>query len=204
MLLGELRGGRGQRQPQFLEAARHPHRPALVPEVALDLADHRGGGVRRELHTPVRVEPVHGLDQPDRGHLGQVVQRLPAVAEAAGQVLHQRQMHPHQPVAQLGLLRRTVGQLPQLEEQGPGPAAVMWIVVPVLAHLARPPCLRLLLHRDVDALGPVRSVHRMRPGLLLRDARFYRTTPDRIVSSRTGPSPFPSLTPYSGPAPRCL
>ncbi|SCF92266.1 hypothetical protein GA0115255_1113010 [Streptomyces sp. Ncost-T6T-2b] len=118
-------------------------------------------------------------------------------------MLHQRQMHPHQPVAQLGLLRGTVGQLPQLEEQGPGPAAVVWIVVPVLAHLARPLCLRLLLHRDVEALGPVRSVHRMRPGLLLRDACWaHHPGSDRLVPHRTVPVPVAHAGP--GPAPRCL
>ncbi len=50
MQLGQLRRGRGERQPQLLEPPRHPHRPALVAEVPLDLADDRRGGVRGELH----------------------------------------------------------------------------------------------------------------------------------------------------------
>ncbi len=101
MQLGELRGRRGQRQPQLLEPPRHTYRPALVAEVPLDLTDDGGGGVGGELHAALRVEAVHGLDQADGGHLGEVVQRLAAVAEPAGQVLDERQVHAHQPIAQL-------------------------------------------------------------------------------------------------------
>ncbi|CAM5596698.1 hypothetical protein SCALM49S_06078 [Streptomyces californicus] len=88
-------------------------------------------------------------------------------------------------------------------EQGPGPGAVVRIVVPVLAHLARPLCLRLLLHRGVGALGPLRSVLRMRPGLLLRDARrAHRPGPESLVPHRTVPVSVAHAGP--GPAPRCL
>lgn len=155
-----------------------------------------------ELDSAVRVEPVHGLDQSDRRDLGQVVQRLAPVAESAGQVLDEREVHAHQPVAQLRLLRRAVGKLAQLDEECPRPAAVMWIVVPVLAHLARPLCLRLL-HRDRAALGPVRTVHRVRPGLLLRDGCWaHHPGADRLVPHRTVPVPVAHAGP--GPAPRCL
>ncbi len=150
MQLGQLRRGRGERQPQLLEPARHAHRPALVTEVPLDLADDRRGGVRGELHAPVRVEAVHGLDQPDGGDLGQVVQRLAAVAEAARQVLDERQMHPHQAVAQLRVLRGAVLERAQFEEEGARPAAVVRVVVRVRARRTRcAPCAggrrRLLL-----------------------------------------------------------
>lgn len=120
MPLGELAGRGGQRQPQLLQPARHPHRPALVPEVPLDLAHDGRGGIGGELHPALVVEPVHRLDQADGGHLGQVVQRLTAVAEPPGQVLDQRDVHPDQPVAQLHPLRGALGQRGQLDEQGPG------------------------------------------------------------------------------------
>ena len=90
--LGELGGRRADLHPQLLEPARHPDRPALVAEVALDLADDRGRGVRRELHAALGVEAVDRLDQADRADLDQVLERLAAVAEAAGAVLDQRQV----------------------------------------------------------------------------------------------------------------
>ena len=51
-----------------------------------------GRGVGGELHAALQVEPVDRLDQPDRGDLGEVVEPLAAVAEPAGEVLHQRQV----------------------------------------------------------------------------------------------------------------
>jgi hypothetical protein len=139
--LRELRRGRRQGQAQFLEPARHPHRPALVAEVPLDLADHRRCRVRRELHPAVRVEAVDGLDQPDGGDLGQVVQRLAAVAEAAREVLDERQVHPDQPVAQLRVLGAVLLQRAQLGEEGARPAAVLRVVRTLRA--ARGRCLVL-------------------------------------------------------------
>ena len=97
--LGELGGRRADLHAQLLEPARHPDRPALVAEVALDLADDRRGGVRRELDAAVGVEAVDRLDQPDRADLDEVLERLAAVAEAAGAVLDQRQVQVHQRVA---------------------------------------------------------------------------------------------------------
>ncbi|GAA2927234.1 hypothetical protein GCM10020221_24000 [Streptomyces thioluteus] len=161
--LGELGRGRGEREAQLLEAARHAHGPALVPEVPLDLADHGGRGIGGELHAPVRVEPVHGLDQADRGDLGQVVQRLPAVAEPPGQVLHQGQVHPHQVVAQLRALRRTVRERAQPDEQGPRPAAVVRPLLPLL--------VLLLIH----VVRPLRSVTRL--------VRLQSCRAPRLVSS---------------------
>ena len=97
--LGELRGGAADLHPQLLQPPRHPDRPALVAEVALDLADDRRGGVRRELDAAVGVEAVDGLDQPDGADLDEVLERLAAVAEAARAVLDQRQVQAHQAVA---------------------------------------------------------------------------------------------------------
>ena len=46
-----------------------------------------GRGVAGELAAAARVVPVDRVHQADHGHLGQVVDRLAAVAEAAGQAL---------------------------------------------------------------------------------------------------------------------
>ena len=91
--------------PQLLEPPRHPDRPALVAEVALDLADDRRGGVRRELDAALGLEPVDRLDQPDRADLDQVLEGLAAVAEAAGAVLDQREVEVDQVVAGGGAAR---------------------------------------------------------------------------------------------------
>ncbi|GAA3045604.1 hypothetical protein GCM10020000_26670 [Streptomyces olivoverticillatus] len=174
--LGELGGGGGQCQPQLLEPARHAHGPALVAEVPFDLADDRGRGVGGELHAAVRVEPVHRLDQADGGHLGQVVERLAAVAEPPRQVLHQRQVHPHQVIAQLGPLRRAVRQAPQLDEEQPGTAAVVGIgmlmprLVLDMIHVVRPLWWVARLARLGTCLAR-HTARRMRPGRLLRDGR---------------------------------
>ena len=92
----ELLGGRAERQPQLLQPARDPDRPALVPEVPLDLADDRRGGVRGELDAAVEVEAVDRLDQADRADLDEVVERLAAAGEPAGEVLDERQVQPDQ------------------------------------------------------------------------------------------------------------
>ena len=73
--------------------------PALVAEVALDLADDRRGGVGRELDAALEVEAVDRLDQADRADLDEVVVGLAAVAEPAGQVLDQGQVQLDQRVA---------------------------------------------------------------------------------------------------------
>ena len=51
---------------QLLEVARDPHRPALVTEVTLELAEDRGDREARERGLACRVEPVDGADEPDR------------------------------------------------------------------------------------------------------------------------------------------
>ena len=105
--LREVRSRPGDRQPELLEAAGDTHRPSLVPEVPFDLAEHGGRGVGRELHAPVGVEPVHGLDQADGADLHQIVVGFAAIPESAGQVVHQRQVHGHEFVAD-GSTRRVV------------------------------------------------------------------------------------------------
>src|SRR5260370_27429817 len=89
-----------QGQLEFLPPPRAADGPALVTEMPLDLPDDGRRGVGGELDAPAEIEPVDGLDQPDRGHLGQVVEPLAAVPEPARQVLDQRQGQlPHLPPA---------------------------------------------------------------------------------------------------------
>lgn len=151
-----LAGRRGERQPQLLEAARHPDRPALVTEVPFDLADDGRRGVGGELDPALVVEAVHRLDQADGGDLGQVVQRLAPVAEPPGQVLDQRDVHPHQLVAQLDALRGAVGQRGQPDEQRAGRLPVR------CARAVRGRGRRLGGHRGAQVRGLVRRIGRGR------------------------------------------
>jgi hypothetical protein len=125
--------------------------------VPLDLADDRRGRVRRELDAAVRVEAVDRLDQADGGDLGQVVQRLTAVAEAAREMLDERQVHADQLVAQLRVLRTAVLQCAQLDEHGARPAAVLRVVLRDLhAGHARLIVSLVLAHRPARRPSPSR------------------------------------------------
>ena len=79
---------------ELLQVARDPHRPAPVPEVALDLADDRRHGERRERGLARRVEAIDRLDQAERRHLDQVLERLAAVPVPTRQRMGERQ-EPH-------------------------------------------------------------------------------------------------------------
>ncbi len=129
-LLGQVGGGRGDREPQLLEPARHADRPATVAEVPLDLADDRGSGVGRELHPAAGVEPVDRLDQADGADLEQVVERLTPVEEPPGEVLHEGQVQRHQLAAQLAPLGITGAVVAELCEQLRAPGAHRHQVVP--------------------------------------------------------------------------
>ena len=76
---------------QLLEVARDADRPALVAEVALDLAEDRRHRERRERRLAGRVEAVDRLQQPERRDLDQVVELLAAALVAAGELARQRQ-----------------------------------------------------------------------------------------------------------------
>ena len=58
-----------------------------------------GRGVRRELDPALEVEAVDRLDQADRADLDEVVERLAAAGEPAGEVLDEGQVQPDQLVA---------------------------------------------------------------------------------------------------------
>ena len=92
-LLDELR----QLNVELLEPARDAHRPALVAEVALDLADDVRRRVGRELDAAVDVEPVDRLDQPDRADLDEVIELLAAIGIPSRERAHER----HVPLDQL-------------------------------------------------------------------------------------------------------
>src|SRR5207253_1979146 len=158
----QVADGLGQRELELLQAARHPDRPALVPEVPLDLAHDGGRGVGGELHAALQVEPVDRLDQPDRGDLGEVVQPLAAVPEPARKVLHQRQMQFDQVAADTRPFRILGRQLGQSFEQLAGARPVgRGVLDPhglrrslgdlvVLGHLD----LELAAHPDLEPLNP--------------------------------------------------
>ena len=86
---------------QFLEPARHAHRPALVAEVALDLADDVRRRVGRQLDAAVEVEAVDRLDQADRPDLDEILELLAAIGVAAGERAHQRHVLLDQLLARL-------------------------------------------------------------------------------------------------------
>ena len=125
--LRQLADRLGQRQLKFLQAARYPDGPPLVPEVTLDLADDRGRRAAAvENSTPrSRSDLVDGLDQADGGDLGEIVQPLAAVAEPAGQVLNQRQVQLNEGRPDARALRIVGRQRRQpLDIRGRGPGRV--------------------------------------------------------------------------------
>src|SRR5918996_3120364 len=79
-----------QADVQLLEPTRDAHRPALVAEVALDLADDVRRGVGGELDAALDVEAVDRLDEPDRADLDEVLELLAAVRVAPRQRPHER------------------------------------------------------------------------------------------------------------------
>ena len=102
-------------QVQLLHAAGRPHRPALVAEVALQLADDGVGGVGGELDLAAGSKRSTALMQADRRDLHEVVEGLAAVAEAAGQVLGQPEVGLDQLVAERG--SRVLSELGELLAQ---------------------------------------------------------------------------------------
>ena len=67
------------------------HRPAVVAEVTLELAEHRRHRVGGERGLARRVEAVYRLDQPERRDLDEVVERLVGAAVAPRHAARQRQ-----------------------------------------------------------------------------------------------------------------
>jgi hypothetical protein len=80
-----------QLRTELLQPAGNPHRPAVIAEVSAYLAHDGRNRKSHELRTFVWVEAVHRVDQPYARHLDQVFQGFAAVAEAACDVVGQRQ-----------------------------------------------------------------------------------------------------------------
>jgi len=75
-----------------VEAARDAHRRRPVAQVVADLAGDRRRGVRGERDAAAGVVAVDRLDQADRADLDQILERLAAPGEAAGDGADERQM----------------------------------------------------------------------------------------------------------------
>ena len=84
---------------QLLQVARHAHRPALVAEVALELAEDRRHRERRERRLARRVEAVDRLQQAERRDLDEVVELLAAALVAPRELARQRQEALHELLA---------------------------------------------------------------------------------------------------------
>jgi hypothetical protein len=89
--LRERLGRAADRERALLKVARHVQRPALVAEVALQLAEDGRRGVARELRPASGLEAVDRLDQAEARDLHEVVQRLVRVRVAKGEVTRERQ-----------------------------------------------------------------------------------------------------------------
>lgn len=129
---GQVLGGAVDLHPQLVQPARYVHGADVVPEVPLDLAHDGRHGEGRELHAPVRVEAVDGVDQADGADLDHVLHGLVAGAEAGGGVAHEREVRLDQRAPHAVVLRSAGRELLQLGEehlgQGPGvrAAAFPW------------------------------------------------------------------------------
>ena len=129
--LGDLGGRRGAAQlarellaerleldGQLLQVARDAHRPALVAEVTLELAEDGRDGEARERGLAARVEAVDRLQQAERRDLDEVVERLAAALVAARELARERQEALHERLARGGvaamgaLEQRAVGARP--------------------------------------------------------------------------------------------
>ena len=143
----------------LLHPARDVDRPAVVAEVALELAEHRRHGVGGERRLARGVEAIDRLDQPERRDLHEVVERLVRAPVAARHPSRQRQQALHQL-----LPRRLITVAVVADEQATillGPARTAW-AVPSLARLVpRPPRMSEASIRV--AHSSVRSVSRTPP-----------------------------------------
>src|SRR6202171_2935110 len=96
---------------ELLEAARETDGGALVSEVPLDLAGDSERRESREFESKVGVEALDGLDQSEVADLHDVVERLTAVLELAGEEVDEVVVGVDELLANALLLGR-VGGLP--------------------------------------------------------------------------------------------
>ena len=88
------------REVEFLQPARNLDGPALIAEIALDLADDRRRRVGRELDAALEIEAVDRFEQPDRADLDQIVERFAAIGELDRQVARQVEVRDDEFAAQ--------------------------------------------------------------------------------------------------------
>ena len=135
----QLVAGAVDGQVELLKPARHLNRPALVAEIALDLADDRGRGVRRELHAALQLEPVDRFEQSYRSDLNEIVEGLAAIRKTHREKTNEVKMHDDELVAQLLVLRVrcirrrfvTAASRNELRKKLTGPLAVRTRFVPL-------------------------------------------------------------------------
>ena len=91
----KVRLDRAQLGMELLEAARWPDHPAKVPEVALDLASDRRGGVGRKSCALAGVEADPSLEQSDPAHLDQVVPVDASTCVPCGNAVRKAEIQQH-------------------------------------------------------------------------------------------------------------
>ena len=144
LLLDDLR----ELDVQLLEAARNAHGPALVAEVALDLADDVRRRVRRQLDAAVDVEAVDRLDQADTADLDEVVELLAAVRVAPRERADEREVLLDQLLAR-GEVALLVVAAQQRLVGGPGHPVRLRAREHVALVQLDPRAAVALLHRDL-------------------------------------------------------
>src|SRR5262249_60073238 len=112
-----------QLEVQLLDSPRHADGPTSVAEVALELAENGRSRERRELETPAGIESFHRLEEPNQRDLDQVVDRLTAVRETAGEKVRQRRVLLDELIATATIAGRggDAESLAQGAPRGPGP-----------------------------------------------------------------------------------
>ena len=103
VLAGETLLGVAHLQRALLSAARNVNGPARVAEVAAHLAKDRRHRERRERMTAIGVVSIHGLQQPQRRDLEQILERLRRTSVAACQAACERHVQPYQSFTRGGL-----------------------------------------------------------------------------------------------------
>src|SRR4051794_39486151 len=113
----------GHLRVELLQAARHPDGPALVAEVALDLADHVRRRVGGERDLALEVVAVDRLQQADRADLLDVLERLAAAGVAPRERPHQREVALHELLASA----RVAANVVALEQLAVGLGRAGWL-----------------------------------------------------------------------------
>ena len=107
-LLRELAHRRPEPQVQLLSTARRPDRPGLVAKVALQLAFDRRGRERGELEIATGIETFDGFEQPDEGHLFQIIELFATIREAARDMCGKALVGLDELVSELPLARPSI------------------------------------------------------------------------------------------------